>query len=66
MAEHLSGASDARLLSLSATETGAFAIFYRRYERIVAGWLMRETREVELAADLTAEVFAAAHLAAPR
>jgi RNA polymerase sigma-70 factor (ECF subfamily) len=44
----------------------AFIEFYRRYERLVAGWLVRRTGDAELAADLTAEVFAAAYLAAPR
>jgi RNA polymerase sigma-70 factor (ECF subfamily) len=38
----------------------AFAAFYRRYERLVLGWLVRATRDVELAADLTAETFASA------
>jgi len=32
----------------------------------LAGWLVRRTRQPELAADLTAEVFAAAYLAARR
>jgi RNA polymerase sigma factor (sigma-70 family) len=58
--------SDAELLSLSSSSDEAFAAFYRRYERLVAGWLIRQTRRPELAADLTAEVFAAAYLAAPR
>ena len=61
-----SDASDAELLSLSSSSEEAFAAFYRRYERLVAGWLIRRTRRPELAADLTAEVFAAAYLAAPR
>jgi len=60
----LSDASDAELLRLLSED--AFALFYRRYERLVAGWLMRRTGEPELVADLTAEVFAAAYLAAPR
>jgi RNA polymerase sigma factor (sigma-70 family) len=58
--------SDAELLSLSSSSEEAFAVFYRRYERLVAGWLVRRTRRPELAADLTAEVFAAAYLAAAR
>lgn len=59
-------ASDFELLNLSRTSDEAFAVFYRRYERLVAGWLMRRTGGPELAADLTAEVFAAAYLAASR
>jgi RNA polymerase sigma-70 factor (ECF subfamily) len=60
------GDSDAGLLARCHSDPEAFAVFYRRHERLVAGWLMRETRHAELTADLTAEVFAAAYLAAPR
>lgn len=59
-------ASDFELLNLSRTNDEAFAVFYRRYERLVVGWLMRRIGRPELVADLTAEVFAAAYLAAPR
>jgi RNA polymerase sigma-70 factor, ECF subfamily len=41
----------------------AFAELYRRYERSIAGFLMHRTASAELAADLTAEVFAAALIA---
>jgi RNA polymerase sigma-70 factor, ECF subfamily len=41
----------------------AFAELYTRHERTIAGFLMRRTGSAELAADLTAEVFAAALLA---
>jgi RNA polymerase sigma factor (sigma-70 family) len=41
----------------------AFGELYRRHERAVAGFLMRRTGSAELAADLTAEVFAAALVA---
>ncbi len=40
-------------------------MFYRRYERFVAGYLIRRGADPHLAADLTAEVFAAAYLSAP-
>jgi DNA-directed RNA polymerase specialized sigma24 family protein len=33
---------------------------YREHARRIAGWLMRATRDAEVAADLTAETFAAA------
>lgn len=66
MPRNLACASDAELLALCQVDDEAFALFYRRYERLVAGWLMRQTCAAELAADLTAEVFAAAYLAAPR
>jgi RNA polymerase sigma-70 factor (ECF subfamily) len=62
----LKRASDAELLSRVRTDQRAFAVFYDRYERAVAGYFMRRTRDPELAADLTAEVFAAVFVAADR
>ncbi|HSZ69801.1 MAG TPA: sigma-70 family RNA polymerase sigma factor [Solirubrobacteraceae bacterium] len=60
-------AQDAALLAASASgDRGAFASFYRRHLAAVLGFLLRETGDRELAADLAAEVFAAALLAAPR
>jgi RNA polymerase sigma factor (sigma-70 family) len=45
---------------LASLEPGSFAVFYRlRVEDLVAAF-MRRTRNAELAADLTAETFAAA------
>lgn len=38
----------------------AFAAFYRRHERLLLGYFMRRVRDPEVAADLTAETFAAA------
>jgi RNA polymerase sigma factor (sigma-70 family) len=58
--------SDAVLLSRARTSRRAFAAFYDRYERAIAGYFMHRTRDAELAADLTAEVFAAAFAAADR
>jgi RNA polymerase sigma factor (sigma-70 family) len=58
--------SDAELLSKARRSRRAFAAFYDRYERPVVGYFMRRTRDPELAADLTAEVFAAAFAAAER
>ena len=58
--------SDYELLRACHGDPDAFTAFYRRYERLVAGWLVRRTGRPDLAADLTAEVFAAAYLAAPR
>lgn len=62
----LARASDAELLSNARTSRRAFAAFYDRYERAIAGYFMRHTRDPEVAADLTAEVFAAAFGAADR
>jgi RNA polymerase sigma-70 factor (ECF subfamily) len=53
-------ASDAELLAATAIDAAAFAAFYDRYEAALAGWFLARTRDAEVAADLTAEVFAAA------
>jgi RNA polymerase sigma factor (sigma-70 family) len=66
MSMALTQLGDHELLRRSSSDAEAFAVFYRRYERLVAGWLMHQTRNAQLAGDLTAEVFAAAYLAAPR
>jgi RNA polymerase sigma factor (sigma-70 family) len=58
--------SDAELLAATRSEPDAFAAFYDRYEAAVIGYFMRRTSDPELAADLTAEVFAAALGAAHR
>lgn len=57
-------ATDAGLLAAARKDPAAFGQFYDRYERAVAGYFMARTRDPELAADLTAEVFAAALAAA--
>lgn len=57
--------SDEELLVASVGDEEAFAAFYRRHARPLAGFFMRRTGDAELAADLTAETFAAA-LAARR
>ncbi len=51
---------DDRVLAAAAADPDAFAVFYRRYEGLVLAFFMRRTADAELAADLTAEVFAAA------
>lgn len=58
--------SDGALLRDAAQDPRAFADFYRRYERLVLGWLLRQTASVEDAADLAAETFAAAWLVRDR
>jgi len=58
--------SDAELLAATRSDPAAFGRFYDRYESAVAGYFMRRTRMPEVAADLTAEVFAAALAAAGR
>jgi RNA polymerase sigma-70 factor (ECF subfamily) len=56
---------DRTLLRRAATgDVEGFGALYERYEPIVAGFLMRRTRDPELAADLTAETFASAIISA--
>jgi RNA polymerase sigma-70 factor (ECF subfamily) len=50
--------SDEELLAAAFDAADAFAVFYARYERPVVTFFMRATGSAELAADLTAEVFA--------
>lgn len=51
---------------LAASDADSFALFYRRHVDWVLGYLARRTRDPELAADLTAEVFASALIARHR
>lgn len=60
-------APDAELLAkLAKGDDAAFAAIYRRYLPIVLRWCLRETRNREVASDLSAEVFATALIAARR
>jgi RNA polymerase sigma factor (sigma-70 family) len=52
--------SDAALLELTVGDPDAFGAFYDRFEEELLGFFMRATQRADLAADLTAEVFAAA------
>jgi RNA polymerase sigma-70 factor (ECF subfamily) len=59
--------SDAQLLeAIVACDERAFSVFYRRHLGLIVGWCMKRTRDPELAADLTAEVFAAVLVSARR
>jgi RNA polymerase sigma-70 factor (ECF subfamily) len=61
------GWADADLLAAVAQRDGAaFSAFYRRHLAEVLAYLVRETGDTELAADLAAEVFAAVLLSAAR
>jgi len=61
------GWADADLLTAVAQRDGAaFSAFYRRHLAEVLAYLVRETGDSELAADLAAEVFAAVLLSAGR
>lgn len=54
------------LARVAERDESAFNELYATYLPLVLRWTVRATRDRELAADLTAEVFAAAMLAAPR
>jgi RNA polymerase sigma factor (sigma-70 family) len=54
------------LLASTRVDPDAFGVFYLRYERLILGYLLRRVRDPEVAADLAAEVFAAALRAAGR
>lgn len=58
--------SDEELLVATAEQPEAFGAFYRRHVEWMLGFCARRTRDGEQAADLTAEVFAAALIASPR
>jgi RNA polymerase sigma factor (sigma-70 family) len=65
--EDRSSWGDAELLAAVAQRDGsAFSAFYRRHLAEVLAYLVRETGDSELAADLAAEVFAAVLLSAGR
>lgn len=57
--------SDTELLAYAATEPEAFGDFYDRFEADVLAFFYRATRRADIAADLTAEVFAQALQSAP-
>jgi RNA polymerase sigma factor (sigma-70 family) len=58
---------DAALVAAIADgDDAAFGLLYRRYLPLVVRWCLRETGNREVAADLSAEVFAAALTAARR
>jgi len=52
--------SDDDLLAATRAEPEAFGVFYRRHVGPLLAYFARRTRDPELAADLTAETFAAA------
>ncbi len=57
---HYSTLGDDELLELTLEDPDAFGVFYDRFEEEVLAFFMRATRRPDVAADLTAEVFAAA------
>jgi RNA polymerase sigma-70 factor (ECF subfamily) len=57
---------DEQLLAATARDPRAFGEFYARHERAVFRYFYRRVHDAELAADLSAECFAAALLGAAR
>jgi RNA polymerase sigma factor (sigma-70 family) len=57
---------EALVVAVAARDDAAFATLYRRYLPVVLRWCLRETGNREIAADLSAEVFAAALISARR
>ena len=58
--------SDEDLLAATRRDPRAFGEFYARHERAVFRYFYRRTRDVEVAADLSAECFAAALIVSER
>src|SRR5437764_8691361 len=54
------------LAAIADCDRNAFSVFYRRHLPRTVGYLLRETGDREVAADLAAEVFAAVLLSAKR
>ena len=61
-----SNATDEDLLAATSSDADAFAAFYDRYETAVVGYMLRRTRNIEIAVDLASEVFASALASAHR
>lgn len=58
--------SDEELLAATSRQPEAFGAFYRRHEKAMLVFFLRRTSTAEVAADLTAEVFAAALVSSRR
>jgi len=54
------------MVAVAAGDAAAFGVLYRRHLPVVLRWCLRQTGNREVAADLSAEVFAAALTAAHR
>jgi RNA polymerase sigma factor (sigma-70 family) len=57
---------EALVVAIAARDDAAFVMLYRRYLPVVLRWCLRESGNREIAADLSAEVFAAALISARR
>ena len=66
MSPVLDDAPDEKLLASTRAEPAAFGAFYRRHEEQVLSYFLARVGDPEVAADLTAETFAAALASAHR
>ena len=66
MAESTDDCDGELVAAMARGDEDAFAALYRRYMPLIVRWCLREAGNRELAADLSAEVFAAALTAARR
>ena len=66
MAPGWDDAPDEKLLATARAEPTAFGVFYRRHEDRVLSYFLARVGDPEVAADLTAETFAAALVSAHR
>jgi RNA polymerase sigma-70 factor, ECF subfamily len=66
MSEVRDESGDAMLLRAARHDPAPFAEFYDRHARRLYGWLVRETGDPHVAADLMAETFAQALLSLPK
>jgi RNA polymerase sigma-70 factor (ECF subfamily) len=66
MSEQTQDLDAALVAAIAARDETAFTVLYRRYLPVVLRWCLRETDNREIAADLSAEVFAAALISARR
>jgi RNA polymerase sigma factor (sigma-70 family) len=66
MSEQADDPDAALVAAVAARDDAAFTVLYRRYLPVVLRWCVRETGNREIAADLSAEVFAAALISARR
>jgi RNA polymerase sigma factor (sigma-70 family) len=66
MAESLDEEEAALVAAMAAGDATAFGVLYRRHLPVVLRWSLKQTGNREIAADLSAEVFAAALTSAHR
>jgi len=66
MPEQAEDPDAALVAAIAARDDVAFTLLYRRYLPVVLRWCLRETGNREVAADLSAEVFAAALISVRR